>query len=55
MKMGTPITISFVLLATLRFLPMAFEVAARVMEAQRVRGLNYRSWKRTDFEFQLFV
>ncbi len=45
MKMGTPITISFILLATLRFLPLAFEVAARVMEAQRVRGLNYRTFK----------
>jgi energy-coupling factor transport system permease protein len=45
MKMGMPIVISFVLLATLRFLPLVFEVAARVMEAQRVRGLQYKSFK----------
>lgn len=45
MKMGMPITISFILLATLRFLPLVFEVAARVMEAQRVRGLNYKTFK----------
>jgi energy-coupling factor transport system permease protein len=45
MKMGVPVTISFILLATLRFLPLVFEVAARVMEAQRVRGLEYKNWK----------
>ena len=45
MKMGVPVTISFILLATLRFLPLVFEVASRVMEAQRVRGLQYKSLK----------
>ena len=45
MKMGMPITISFILLASLRFLPLVFEVAARVMEAQKVRGLDYKTWK----------
>lgn len=45
MKMGMPITISFILLATLRFLPLVFEVASRVMEAQRVRGLTYKTFK----------
>jgi energy-coupling factor transport system permease protein len=41
MKMGMPVSISFTILATLRFLPLVFEVTARVMEAQRVRGLTY--------------
>lgn len=45
MKMGMPVAISFILLATLRFLPLVFEVAARVMEAQRVRGLTYKTFK----------
>jgi energy-coupling factor transport system permease protein len=45
MKMGMPVTISFILLATLRFLPLVFEVASRVMEAQRVRGLVYKSFR----------
>jgi energy-coupling factor transport system permease protein len=45
MKMGMPVTISFIILASLRFLPLVFEVAARVMEAQRVRGLNYKTFK----------
>ncbi len=45
MKMGMPITISFILLATLRFLPLVFEVASRVMEAQRVRGLVYKTFR----------
>ena len=45
MKMGLPVAISFIILATLRFLPLVFEVAARVMEAQRVRGLNYKTFK----------
>jgi energy-coupling factor transport system permease protein len=45
MKMGLPVTISFIILATLRFLPLVFEVAARVMEAQRVRGLKYKTFK----------
>jgi energy-coupling factor transport system permease protein len=55
MKMGTPVTISFILLATLRFLPLVFEVAARVMEAQRVRGLNYKTFKEriNNFKFLL--
>jgi energy-coupling factor transport system permease protein len=55
MKMGTPIVISFILLATLRFLPLVFEVAARVMEAQRVRGLNYKTFKErvNNFKFLL--
>ncbi len=42
MKMGLPVAISFVILAALRFLPLVFEVASRVMEAQRVRGLEYK-------------
>jgi energy-coupling factor transport system permease protein len=45
LKMGAPITISFVLLATLRFLPLVFEVAARVLDAQKVRGLKFRTLK----------
>jgi energy-coupling factor transport system permease protein len=45
LKMGMPVTISFILLATLRFLPLVFEVASRVMEAQRVRGLTYKGWR----------
>jgi energy-coupling factor transport system permease protein len=45
MKMGVPVAISFILLATLRFLPLVFEVVARVMEAQRVRGLEYKTWR----------
>lgn len=45
MKMGMPVTISFILLATLRFLPLVFEVASRVMEAQRVRGLVYKTFR----------
>jgi energy-coupling factor transport system permease protein len=55
MKMGTPIVISFILLATLRFLPLVFEVAARVMEAQRVRGLNYKTFREriNNFKFLL--
>ena len=32
-------------LATLRFLPLVFEVASRVMEAQRVRGLTYTTFR----------
>lgn len=44
LKMGMPISVSFTILATLRFLPLVFEVAARVMEAQRMRGLTYKSW-----------
>jgi energy-coupling factor transport system permease protein len=44
MKMGVPVSISFTILATLRFLPLVFEVTARVMEAQRVRGLTYTGW-----------
>ncbi len=44
MKMGVPVSISFTILATLRFLPLSFEVAARVMESQRVRGLTYKTW-----------
>lgn len=55
MKMGMPIVISFILLATLRFLPLVFEVATRVMEAQRVRGLNYKTFKErmNNFKFLL--
>ena len=45
LKMGMPVTISFILLATLRFLPLVFEVASRVMEAQRVRGLTYKTFR----------
>lgn len=55
MKMGMPVTISFILLATLRFLPLAFEVAARVMEAQQVRGLSYKSWKERINNFKLLL
>jgi energy-coupling factor transport system permease protein len=44
MKLGVPISISFTVLATLRFLPLVFEVSSHVMEAQRVRGLVYTSW-----------
>ena len=55
MTMGLPVTISFILLATLRFLPLVFEVASRVMEAQRVRGLHYRTLKDrlSNFKFLL--
>ncbi|HKZ43658.1 MAG TPA: energy-coupling factor transporter transmembrane component T [Anaerolineales bacterium] len=55
MKLGMPITISFILLATLRFLPLVFEVATRVMEAQRVRGLNHKTFKEriSNFKFLL--
>jgi energy-coupling factor transport system permease protein len=55
MKMGMPITISFIILATLRFLPLAFEVAARVMEAQQVRGLSYKSWKERINNFKILI
>ncbi len=55
MKMGMPVAISFILLATLRFLPLVFEVAARVMEAQRVRGLSYKTWKDRINNFKVLV
>lgn len=44
MRLGVPIPIAFILLGTLRFLPLVFEAASRVTEAQKMRGLKYKNF-----------
>jgi energy-coupling factor transport system permease protein len=44
MRLGVPIPMAFILLGTLRFLPLVFEAATKVTEAQKMRGLRYKTF-----------